>query len=561
MNRTAEGTLWGYITAQGQWGIVPEFESADDFQPNGLAIVQKNGRSGLIDSSGRMVVAAKYETILPFSDGLAVVGTDQGFQVINQLGALVTQRIYSYINPYREGRALFSVTNTDGQSGYGYLDLQGNEIISPQFLQGNDYQNGKALVQTAERQFALIGRGGEHLTAYPYPFVGPLGDGRLAFQKEANGKYGYLDEQGAVVIPPLFTGAQPFQDGRAVVNTASDYLNLYGLIDRRGSFVVKPEYNDIGQLGEERVAIGIALDPEEPYRGSKYALADKNGRRLTDFLFDDVMDYKQGLASVTTGDQTFFINKNGQKPPGMPVVPGNGTLILVGALIKAYVDNRLSYYGPMGRLIWEQGKIIPLGSQYRVLEAKYKPNRDYLVYYPQVEGMVNEATEKQVNQRLAELSEVVPVDPAVQLDYSYTGDFSVVFFQKQLLVLEMNGYRFPFGAAHGMPSRTHAKLDLVTGQFYELKDLFKPGSSYVLVLSEIVAKKIKNDPEYSYVWPDDYKGIKPEQPFYVTGDSLYLYFTPYEIAPYAAGFPTFRIPFGQIREIIDEKAPFWRSFH
>ncbi|MCL6459858.1 MAG: WG repeat-containing protein [Gorillibacterium sp.] len=561
VNRTADGTFWGYITAQGQWGIAPEFESAEDFQPIGLAIVNKNGHSGLINSSGQVIVPAKYDTILPFSDGLAIVITDQGFQVINQLGALITRRSYSYISPYQEGRALFSVVDAAGQSSYGYLDAQGDEVIPARFLQGSDFQNGKALVQIAEKQFALIGRGGERLVAYPYPFVGPLGDGRLAFQKDVNGKYGYLDEQGTVVIPPMFTGAQPFQEGRAVVNTAADYQNRYGLIDRRGSFVVKPEYNDIRQLGEGRIALGKAIDVQEPYRGSRYALADNNGKPLTDFWFDDVADYKRGLASVTTGKETFFVDKNGRRASGLPVVSGSGTLTLVGALIKAFVDNRLSYYGPAGRLVWEQNRVIPLAPPYRVLEAKYKPNKDYLVYYPQVEGMANQASEKQVNQRLADLSEVKRVDPAVQLEYSYTGDFAVTFFRKNLLVLELNGYKFPFGAAHGMPSREHAKLDLVSGQFYELKDLFKPGSSYVLVLSEIVGQQIKTDPQYSYVWPDEYKGIKPEQPFYVTGDSLYLYFTPYEIAPYVAGFPTFRIPFGQIRQIIDEKAPFWRSFH
>lgn len=561
VSNTAAGTLWGYINPQGQWSIAPAFEYADDFQPNGLAVVQKNGKAGLIDTAGKEILAAKYDTILPFSDGLAVVISDPGFQVINQLGALVTHKTYSYISPYQEGRAVFSQGAPNGTSAYGYLDTAGREVIPATYLSANDYQGGRALVQPGEQQFMLIGRGGERLATYPYPFVGPPGDGRLAFQKEANGKYGYLDEQGAVVIPPTYSAALPFQEGRAVVNTAADYQNNYGLIDKGGSFVVKPQFNDIRQLGEGRIALGKAISEQEPYRGSRYALADNNGRLLTDYHFDDIASFKQGLASVTTGRETFFIDKEGRRASGLPVVPGSGSLTLTGALIKALVDNRLSYYGPSGRLVWAQNTVIPLTPPYQVHELKYKPNRDYLVYYPQVEGMANKGAEKTANQRLAELSEVKPVDPAAMLDYSYNGDFAVTFFQKNLLVLELNGYKFPFGAAHGMPTKLHAKLDLRTGQFYDLKDLFKPGSSYVKVLSEIVAAQIKNDPQYSYVWPDEYKGISPEQPFYVTADSLYLYFTPYEIAPYVAGFPTFRIPFGQIRDIIDEKAPFWKSFH
>ncbi|GEN35861.1 hypothetical protein ADA01nite_33210 [Aneurinibacillus danicus] len=43
------------------------------------------------------------------------------------------------------------------------------------------------------------------------------------------------------------------------------------------------------------------------------------------------------------------------------------------------------------------------------------------------------------------------------------------------------------------------------------------------------------------MWLEQYKGIKPDQPFYVTGDALHLYFYPYEIAAYAAGFLRFPV--------------------
>ena len=38
------------------------------------------------------------------------------------------------------------------------------------------------------------------------------------------------------------------------------------------------------------------------------------------------------------------------------------------------------------------------------------------------------------------------------------------------------------------------------------------------------------------------------QPFYVGRNALYIYFEPYEIAPYAAGFVTFRIPYEQMMD-------------
>jgi hypothetical protein len=55
--------------------------------------------------------------------------------------------------------------------------------------------------------------------------------------------------------------------------------------------------------------------------------------------------------------------------------------------------------------------------------------------------------------------------------------------------------------------------------------------------------------------------IKADQPFFISDGELNIYFEPYEIAPYAAGFPTFAIPFHDISSIIDHDGDFWRSFH
>lgn len=112
-----------------------------------------------------------------------------------------------------------------------------------------------------------------------------------------------------------------------------------------------------------------------------------------------------------------------------------------------------------------------------------------------------------------------------------------------------------------MPSKIYPHIDLVSGKFYELKALFKLNSNYVKVLSDNIGEQIKNNPEYSYVFPDAYKGIQEDRPFYVGKDALYIYFYPYEIAPYATGFPTFKIPYKDIMNIINANGEFWRAFN
>ncbi|UVI27576.1 WG repeat-containing protein [Paenibacillus spongiae] len=559
--KTAHGRRYGYIDREGKMTIQPQYEDAGIFQSNGLATVRVNNYAGLIDASGEYVVKPIYEDIGPFSEGRAVIIDRGDYKLMDPAGRIVTSKGYSYISPLSEGRAMFNKTDSQGNSRYGYLDAYGAEVIPPQFEEAGDFNHGKALVKIKDNEFALIGLDGKQLSTFNFPYVGPLGDGLLAFQEQVNGKFGYIDERGNIIIEPAFVYAQPFQEGRAVVNTSEGVRSSYGLIDKQGKFIIEPVYNEIRQLGEERLALGKAIDEAKPYIGSIFAIANLSGKLLSDFIYDSVGDYKNGLASASDRNQTYWIDRSGHAAPGYPRLNGSGTLTMLDGIIQANIDQRTSYWDCTGRLIWRPNTVIPLREPYRVREEKYKPNKDYLVYYPHVEGMSDLAAQQSVNEKLKELSLVKPVPGHVQLDYAYNGDFEVEFFKKDLLVLELNGYRYPFGAAHGMPTKQYAHINLVNGHMYELKELFKPGSDYVKVLSDIVGRQIKEDPQYSYVFPGAYKGIRPDQPFFVSENALHLYFEPYEIAPYSAGFPTFTIPFSTIMDMIAVDGSFWKSFH
>jgi hypothetical protein len=553
---------WGFINQEGKFVTPVKYEDTNDFQTNGLASVKINGKYGLINRFGQFIVTPKYESISTFLEGRAVVIDTGGFKVINEWGKELTNKAYSFIGTYQNGRAMFSGTTEDGSYLYGFLNKQGKEIIPLKYEMATNFtKGGKAVVKNSSGQFELINQNGKVLQTYNYASVGELSEGLMAFQPESGGKFGYMNESGEAVIQPTFTGAQSFKEARAVVNMGEEYGFHYGLIDKTGKFVIKPIYNDISILGEDRVAIGKAIIEDRPFAGSKYAIATVEGDILTDFKLYNVLEYNQGFASANDGTKTFFINKSGQIAGKLPIAKGTGTLSFEGALIKGIIDMRLRYYNLKGTLVWSQNQIIPLNDRFRVVERKFSPNKDYLVYYPEIQGMRYEAMQKKVNARLAQLAGVKEVDPNQQLESSYTGDYEIFFFKNHLVVIEISGYDYPFGAAHGMPKKVFAHVDLENGAFYELKDLFKEGSPYVKEISDIIGEQIKNDPQYSYVFPDSYKGIAPDQPFYVDENHLYIYFAPYEIGPYVAGFPTFTIPFTEIENIINKDGDFWRSFH
>jgi hypothetical protein len=549
------GSKWGYINAKGKFVIPPMYDHASDFQDNDLAIIRLLDRDGVIDFSGYFIVKPKYDTINPFSEGRATVIDSKGFKVIDESGKEITSNAYSFIDDFKECRALVADTNKMGQYLYGYLNRMGKEILPLEYKTASEFNQGKAVVKLKSGSYALIGLTGKIVKTYPYAFVGNYGEGLLSFKQSQNGKFGFIDEEGNIVMEPQFSGVEPFKNGRAIVNIAEDYQNQYGIINRNGQFIIKPNYNYLRDLGENRFALGKANNSEKPFLGSTYAVADRDGHLLTGFIYNDISEYKDGLASANHDQSTFFINKSGRRNENLPIVSGSGTLTFDKTLIKGEIDYRLLYLDRDGELVWKQNTFIPLTNGKIIMEHKYKPNKDYLVYFPQIKGMA------ETNLTLRELAGVKDIPSHAQLESNYVGDFNVPFNQKNLVVIEITGYNYPFGAAHGMPVQKYVHIDLETGSIYQIKDLFKSNSLYVKVISGIIADQIKSNESYSYVFPDSYKGIQANQPFFINEKGLNIYFEPYEIAPYAAGFPTFTIPFDDIKELINQNGSFWRSFH
>ena len=113
---------WGYIDKEGKEVVSPKYEEADDFR-GGLARVRADGKCGYIDKEGKEVISPEYEEsryfgknieslIAPFkgeynydyeyegefSDGLIAVIKDGKAGVINQEGEVIIPTIYDYIS-------------------------------------------------------------------------------------------------------------------------------------------------------------------------------------------------------------------------------------------------------------------------------------------------------------------------------------------------------------------------------------------------------------------------------------------------------------------------------
>ncbi len=579
---TSAGDKWGYIDQTGLFVIKPTYDYATEFNDKGIAIVNNFGKYEggygdvcFINKSGKVVSGPFISYTPEFENGLAIIVTDKASSVVvDETGKVVLQTKYSLVN-YSE--SLFSFYDSQ-KSGYGFMDLKGKIVIPAKYLSVEPFENGKAAVEVSSGKYSIIDKTGKVIEVLKV-YIPYCSEGLTDYFDNKINKYGYKLSNGTVAIKPQFLSASQFKDGYAVASIShGEYGQRYGLINKKGEYVVKPEYSDIAYLGQGLYSVTKNFNMFDYYYAPK-ALMNTKGELLTDYKFNSITEFYGEYAVANSNATTLFIDKKGDILENLPQVKGIGHMKFIGDVIKAEVDGGLVYFDKNGKIIWQKNETVPLSNNISVNKIKYR--RDYLTYieYPEIKGMKNNATQQTVNAKLKKFFldgyEDNPVeiksntdDNAEYSDEEYYEDVSINFSvqkNKALLIIEKTGYWYPIGAAHGQPSKDYLYIDINTGAFYQLKDLFKSNIKYTEKLAYIVNNQVMfntriGDISGAIGYFVDKVDVTLEQPFIIGKDSLKLYYAPYEIASYAAGFVEFEIPYGQLTSIIDTKGAFWTSF-
>jgi hypothetical protein len=229
-----------------------------------LKPIYENGRWGYADRGGRVVIPARFDAALPFTNGRARVGVvdeelpeiaaapNLKWGYIDERGRVLVELRYTVLRDFSEGLAVAAVLDAErpertlaGRGDrrnlkWGYVDTGGREVIPMRFLAAEDFAEGLAAVNP-------VG-------------VGVGGEGSLC---GARANYGYIDTTGAFVIKPQFTHAARFQKGRARVSVgrityagrclccAPRFIGRRGFVDRGGTFVADESKSGGAALEED----------------------------------------------------------------------------------------------------------------------------------------------------------------------------------------------------------------------------------------------------------------------------------------------------------------------
>ncbi|WP_110114622.1 DUF3298 and DUF4163 domain-containing protein [Bacillus sp. CGMCC 1.16541] len=175
------------------------------------------------------------------------------------------------------------------------------------------------------------------------------------------------------------------------------------------------------------------------------------------------------------------------------------------------------------------------------------------VYVPIIHGLTNATAQYRINTSIMQAVNKMIQNQGYDEnpDTEVSGYYEIKNNQRGILSLTLVNFAYS-GGAHGITVTKSLTFDTQTGKKYKLKELFNEDSDYVKVLSDFVGKQIK-DRDIPLI--SEYKGISPEQDFYIADKSLVLFFQLYDLTPYVYGFPFFPISVYDIQPIVKEDGP------
>ena len=126
------------------------------------------------------------------------------------------------------------------------------------------------------------------------------------FPIRQNGKFGYINAAGEIVIAPRFLrdgfeGNRRFAEGLQAVWVGEKA----GYVDASGKMVIEPQFNLVQAFSD---GFAAARSADAPW---KWGYIDKTGRFLIPPQYDDANVFSDGLAQVVVGGQAGYIDKSG----------------------------------------------------------------------------------------------------------------------------------------------------------------------------------------------------------------------------------------------------------
>lgn len=309
------------------------------------------------------------EKVMPYSK-------DGKWGLVNSNGAIIIEPKYATIDFSDYGRSLDLIKVSDSLGKTGYIDFSGTEIIPLIYDRGTNFVDEVAFVCEEGFYPSILDKDGSKKEVEGVMMASKFKNGYAVVQKAR--KYGFINKRGEIVIPPMYLNANGFSNGLAAIQCDQCFpekgeedssFGKWGYIDINGKIEISPQFDLALDFDEEGVAVVSQNNKaffintsgkqmfnktfQEAYKfsdgisrvrvGDRYGFIDLKGNELIPFIYSSASDFFDGYSSVQLNDGTWgVINKNGKfiMPPVFDElsVPFGGSVFYKKGNEKGLID-------------------------------------------------------------------------------------------------------------------------------------------------------------------------------------------------------------------------------
>lgn len=247
-------------------------------KPPALIPYRRGKKWGFCDSTKKMVLPTVFDEAYAFSDGLAAVELGDQWGFIDGAGNVVIPVIYASVEPFSKGvaRVCLDWTTSYEKDGtvrsvldaWTCIDTEGKGVAWPAHDDAEDSDGGEIFR--------------EGLT--------PV---------EVDGKWGFMNRQGDMVIPAVYDRAESFSEGLASVKVNGKW----GFIDAR-------QTTKLLSLGDCSGSVSEGLAPVQV--NGKRGWVDRNRGMAIPAVYAYVCSFSGGLAQVRMWERGYIDSKGTQ---------------------------------------------------------------------------------------------------------------------------------------------------------------------------------------------------------------------------------------------------------
>lgn len=344
--------------------------------------IRLNGQYGYMDRAGKIVVAPQFRRAWDFHDGMARVDSaTEGHGIIDAAGKVTFLRKFLWIGDFSEGLAQVDVW--DGSAKAGYIDASGTLVIPsvwsfygeplsnlnmPQFWRKDrnaNFSEGLAAVLAADGKLGYIDKTGKVVIPPQFLFARPFSEGLAAVAND-NYAFGYIDAQGKVVIPLTYPNVYPgnFSEGIARVKASGDitfvdHQNNPQVVVKTGVYFAGYDFHDgMAKISDNNIWHGFI---------------NRGGHIVAEPHYRYAGEFSEGLAAVVDKDGTAgYLDPSGKI--AIPLSEGTLGCQFRGGLARVFVDDpttnagKTQHHSEMAYIDKSGKYVVPPGIPTRTLQ-------------------------------------------------------------------------------------------------------------------------------------------------------------------------------------------------